>query len=98
MHYSNIGCTFAFEMREIPHTDKADSLNIKQKHKVMKAYGMMMPRTHKHYIKKIRGWFYVFECDDLSGDAFFETKEEAEKYIAEIEEAWQKKLGITCKK
>ena len=57
---------------------------------VMKAIGIMMPRTHKHYIKKIRGWFYVFECDDLSGDAFFETKEEAEKYIAEIEEAWKK--------
>lgn len=57
-----------------------------------------MPRTHKHYIKKIRGWFYVFECDDHSAETFFATKEEAEKYIAEIEEAWKNKLGLTCKK
>ena len=64
----------------------------------MKAYGMMMPRTHKHYIKRIHGWFYVFECDDKSAETFFETKEEAEKYIAEIETAWQNKLGLIAKK
>ena len=50
----------------------------------MKATGTMMTRTHKFYIKKRGGWFYVINKDDYSTESFFRTIEEAEKFVTEI--------------
>lgn len=54
-------------MREIPHTDKADSLNIKQKHKVMKALKYTTREINHNFKIKVYGVHEGKKFDTLVG-------------------------------